>query len=278
MSDPADTNRFWGRVHERIAELVGRPRNWLLFSLMLGSYPLIHIATHPLPDPIPIYDQVEPFELIDHRGEKVGIWRGRSPREEAIDVCDAVAQAYPEDRRAPDQICEAPSLPEEHAAICKSCLDARDRGRLHVNLHHKIWVATVICSDCDEMSEQVQKSVYKIQHHSRAMGKHFKIVGFTSQPETDTPEVLDALGSKLKASRGMRSFATGDPQAVAAVIDNIFNRHTATRRIDGAPKHNQHQVAIIDPGGYIRGYYDLRDEEAVDRCLVDIGLVVNRGF
>ena len=65
---------------------------------------------------------------------------------------------------------------------------------------------------------------------------------------------------------------------VEAVIDNIFNRQTATKRLQGAPQHNEHQVAIIDPGGFIRGYHDLRDEEAVTRCLRDIGLVVNRGF
>ena len=278
MSDPADTSRFWGRVHERIAELVGRPRNWLLFSLMLASYPFIHIATHPLPDPIPIFDQVEPFVLLDHRGEQIGIWRGSSPREKAIETCKLVSDVYPGDRRAPDVICEGPSLPEEHAALCADCIEARDRGRLHVNLHQKMWVATVVCSDCVEMDERITKAIYKIQHHSRAMGKHFKIVGFTSQPQTDTPEVLSELGSRLKASRGMRSFATGEPAAVQRVIDNIFNRQTATRRLEDAPQHNEHQVAIIDPGGYIRGYYDLRDEEAVERCLVDIGLVVNRGF
>lgn len=278
MSDPADTSQFWGRVHERIARLVGRPRNWLLFSLMLGSYPLIHIATHPLPDPIPIYDKVEPFELVDHRGERIGIWRGESPREEAIETCAVISAEYPGDRRAPDRICEAPGLPEKLQPACDACLSARDRGRLHVNLHQKIWVATVICSDCVEMDDRVKKSIYKIQHHSRAMGKHFKIVGFTSQPKKDSPEVLTELGSRVKASRGMQSFVTGEPASVARVIDNIFNRQTAKKRLIGAPKHNEHQVAIIDPGGFIRGYYDLRDEEAVTRCLRDIGLVVNRGF
>ena len=76
----------------------------------------------------------------------------------------------------------------------------------------------------------------------------------------------------------MRSFVTGDPKVLESVIDNIFNRQTATKRIQDAPQHNHHQVAVVDPGGFIRGYYDLRDEEAIDRCLVDIGLVVNRGF
>ena len=143
MSDPADKTRFWGRVHERIATAVGRPRYWLLFSLMLGSYPLIHIATHPLPDPIPIYDKVEPFELVDHRGEKIGIWRGRSPREEALEACEVISEKFPEDRRAPDQICESPTRPDELREACDACITARDRGRLFVNLHQKIWVATV---------------------------------------------------------------------------------------------------------------------------------------
>lgn len=278
MSDPADTSRFWGRVHERVAQVVGRPRNWLLFSLMLGSYPLIHIATHPLPDPIPIFDKVEPFELVDHRGERIGLWRGRSPREEAIETCEVISAEFPDDRRAPDRICEDSSLPEKLEAACDACLKARDRGRLHVNLHEKIWVATVICSDCVEMDERTIKSIYKIQHHSRAMGKHFKIVSFTSQPDKDSPEVLAELGSRLKASRGMRSFVTGERAKIESVIDNIFNRQTATKRLKGAPQHNEHQVAIIDPGGFIRGYYDLRDEEDVTLCLRDIGLVVNRGF
>jgi len=76
----------------------------------------------------------------------------------------------------------------------------------------------------------------------------------------------------------MRSFVTGEPAKVGAVIDNIFNRNTASRRRSPDLKDIHDQAVIVDPGGYIRGYYDLRDEEDVKRCLKEIGLVVNRGF
>jgi cytochrome oxidase Cu insertion factor (SCO1/SenC/PrrC family) len=278
MSDPADTSRLRGRIHERLAALTGRPRNWLFFSLIIGSYPLIHVATHTLPDPIPIYDQVEPFELVDHRGEKIGLWRENSPREIAIETCKKVTEAVPGDHRSPDLICEHPTRPEGIDAICTACIDARDRGRLHVNLTGKIWIATVVCADCDAFDETTRKAIYTIQHHSRSMGKHFKIVSFTSQPEKDDPEALRALGHSLKASKGMWSFVTGDPAVLRKAVDNIFNRKSATRRVNLPSSDNHNQVAIVDPGGYIRGYYDLRDPGAVKMCLRDLGLVGNRGF
>lgn len=272
-----DTPAFGDRLQARVSGWVGRPRVWLAFVCVIASYPFIHVATHPLPDPIPIYDQLPEFALTDHRGEMIGIWTDVSPRERAIEVCEEVSKRFPGSPIPPDVICETGRAHADMSAMCDACIDARERGRKHTNLAGKMWVAAVLCTDCDSFRQEDIESLQKIQHHARAMGKYFKIVTFTADPTKDTPEALTAYAKSVRASKGMWSFVTGKPTEVQPVIDQLFHQATTTKRVP-TDDATYHQVAIVDPGRYIRGYYDLRDKAAVDQCLRDIGLVANRGY
>jgi len=60
-SDPEPRNQ------SRIEKWVGNPLFWLFFVLIIASYPLIHAAIHPLPEPLPVLGTVTEFELSDEK-------------------------------------------------------------------------------------------------------------------------------------------------------------------------------------------------------------------
>jgi len=60
------------RIHDRIADWVGRPGFWVAFVFTIATYPIIHAFTHELPEPLPALSQTGDFELTDEHGEPFG--------------------------------------------------------------------------------------------------------------------------------------------------------------------------------------------------------------
>jgi cytochrome oxidase Cu insertion factor (SCO1/SenC/PrrC family) len=195
---------------------------WVLFVMTIGSYPLIHSLTHPLPEPLPAIAVVDPFELKNLKGEPYGM------------------------------------------------KDLRDL----------MWVVNMVCTECTDGDAEYGKALFKIQHRSRGVGKRFRAVSITRKPETDDADKLQAYASSLRYSPRMWSFLHGPKDDVEAVITNIFDNQAVRQKVPGTKPEIplMYRTALVDVNGQIRGYYDVRFPEELERLLLDMRMVINRGY
>ena len=209
-------------AHDVLADLVGKPLFWVIFVMVIASYPLIHSLTHPLPEPLPAIAQVAPFELKNLNDEPYGT----------------------------------------------------------DNLRDLMWVVNLVCTECADGDEDYGKALFKIQHRSRGVGKRFRAVSITRTPQTDNAEKLQAYASSLRYSPRMWSFLHGPKDDVEAIITNIFDNQAMRQKAPGTRSEIPliYRTALVDVSGQIRGYYDVRFPEELERLLLDMRMVINRGY
>jgi cytochrome oxidase Cu insertion factor (SCO1/SenC/PrrC family) len=221
MNDDGHTQSFGQRFQARLELLVIRPIFWVGLVTVIGSYPVIHSLTHPLPEPIPILSKVEKFEFLDEKGKAYGF----------------------------------------------------------NNLWGQMWVASRICTSCTDVDPDFMKRLFKIQHHSRGVGKRFRLVSFSVDP-ADTPEKLLAHAKAYRYSPRMWSLLTGPQEEMKKTLDNIFEPAPVVHRApdSGHELDDGSKVALIDVDMNIRRYYDVSSKEGFTLLLRDMGLIVNRGY
>ena len=210
------------RIHDRVADWVGRPKFWIVTILILASYPVIHSLTHQLPEPLPALSRVADFELTDLRGEPYGTKQ----------------------------------------------------------LKNLMWVAAPICTGCPDQVEGLGKRLFKIQHRSRGVGKRFRMVGITRDPERDSPKMLQTWGSGLRFSPRMWTLLTGPKAHTETVLRNLFGSPAVEAKLPGTLPgiEDRFKVALVDVGGQIRGYYDIRTDAGLESLLSAMRMVINRGY
>jgi protein SCO1/2 len=96
-----------------------------------------------------------------------------------------------------------------------------------------------------------------------------ELVTFTVDPEYDTPEVLKTFGEQLGADPAAWKFLTGTPDAIKNIVVTGLLQPIA-KEPDGTPAHSS-RIVLVDAQGWLRGYRDGLDPEAVQKLMVDIG-------
>jgi protein SCO1/2 len=96
-----------------------------------------------------------------------------------------------------------------------------------------------------------------------------EVVSFTVDPEYDTAAILKAYGEQQGADPSVWKFLTGTPDAIQKIVVNGLLQPLA-KEPDGAPAHST-RIVLVDGKGWLRGYRDGLDPEAVQKLMVDIG-------
>jgi protein SCO1/2 len=147
-------------------------------------------------------------------------------------------------------------------------------------LKGKVWVATMVCTECPFASPDFTRRMTTVQHRSRGLGDAFRLVTFSLDPETDIPSVLLKHAEAYKASRGRWVFLTGAVELVKQAVAQTFGREAPRQKrgeaaLKGFNSEKSYVVALVDHRMQVRGYYDCRDDASIDDLMRDIGLVVN---
>jgi len=139
------------------------------------------------------------------------------------------------------------------------------------SLEGKPWVADFIFTECTGQCPILSRQMAKLQQLLPEEA-NIKLVSFSVDPETDTPEVLADYGDRFGAEGDRWWFLTGSRQAIYDLSKDSFKL-----AVMAAPENKEEPILhsakliVVDAKGQIRGYYDGNDEKSINNIIRDLG-------
>lgn len=123
------------------------------------------------------------------------------------------------------------------------------------SLAGQVWVGSFFFVSCPAICWRMNQALADIQLH--APGNQVRYVSITSDPDTDTPEVLTKYAEKLQADPTRWTFLTGDDKAIEAVGLSMLV----------AAKKDAHssKAIVVDGEGRMRGHFNLTEPDEVKK-------------
>jgi protein SCO1/2 len=90
-------------------------------------------------------------------------------------------------------------------------------------------------------------------------------LSITSDPETDTPEVMKAYAAKFNADLSRWHFARGEDDKVQNFAVKVLKLPLGEE-----PDSHSARIALIDGRGRLVGWYDSQDSDGINRLSADI--------
>jgi protein SCO1/2 len=173
---------------------------------------------------------------------------------------------------------EVPQAPAKYGVVPEfSLTDQSGETYGSADLLGKIWVSNFIFTRCTTVCPIFSDKMSTLQKRTNKAANGLQLVSFSVDPDFDTPEVLAEYSKRFSANPWYWHFLTGPTEQVrSVVIDGMKTFMGEAAEVDApdALMHGSHFV-LIDPKLNIRGFYQVEDEETVDRLLLDIQLVIN---
>ena len=144
-------------------------------------------------------------------------------------------------------------------------------------LKGKVWVADFIFTSCSGPCPLVSARFQELQQMVER-SSDVRLVSFTVDPETDTPEVLTRYADRLHADPVKWLFLTGEKSYLYTLIQRHFllpvtPNPQGARASEGAVLHST-KLVLVDARGEVRGFYDGLATETLPRLLGDIGALL----
>ncbi len=166
-----------------------------------------------------------------------------------------------------------PSLPSNLEKISQvpafQLTDQAGKSITLEDLKGKIWAANFIFTRCKGPCPITVLRMQDLNTKLKKVRGNVELVTFTVDPEYDTPEILKAFSEPLGADPASWKFLTGTPDAIQKIVVTGLLQPIA-KEPDGTPAHSS-RIVLVDGEGWLRGYHDGLDPEAVQKLMVDIG-------
>jgi protein SCO1/2 len=166
-----------------------------------------------------------------------------------------------------------PALPSSLEKIAKvpgfQLTDQTGKSITLEDLKGKIWAANFIFTRCKGPCPITVLRMQELNTKLKKARGNVELVTFTVDPEYDTPEILKAFSEPLGADPASWKFLTGTPDAIQKIVVTGLLQPIA-KEPDGTPAHST-RIVLVDREGWLRGYQDGLDPEAVQKLMVDIG-------
>lgn len=166
-----------------------------------------------------------------------------------------------------------PALPSNLERISKvpgfQLTDQTGKSITLEDLKGKIWAANFIFTRCKGPCPITVLRMQDLNTKLKKVRGNVELVTFTVDPEYDTPEILKTFGEQQGADPASWKFLTGTPDAIKNIVVTGLLQPIA-KEPDGTPAHST-RVVLVDGEGWLRGYQDGLDPEAVQKLMVDIG-------
>ena len=142
----------------------------------------------------------------------------------------------------------------------------------------KVFVAEYFFTTCGSICPKMNEQMQRVQ--SEFLGdERMKILSFTVDPETDTPEKLSIYAKNHKANPNQWYFLTGKRDELYALARKSFFilKPAEAKNLGDANSDFIHtnNFVLIDKKRQIRGYYDGTQVKEVDRLIEDIHVLLS---
>ena len=132
------------------------------------------------------------------------------------------------------------------------------------NLLGKVWVADFVFTTCSGLCPLMTRSMTQL-FRSYQLVPDVNYVSISVNPETDTPEVLQAYAKGQKADTRLWHFLTGRREDIQKLAVESFKIGSVEE-----PIFHSGKFALVDRYGNIRGYYEISEAEELSRLFKDI--------
>ena len=140
------------------------------------------------------------------------------------------------------------------------------------DLRGKIWIADFIYTQCTDTCSWQTADMATLQERW-ANENDLRLVSISLDPEHDTPSILTRFAARFHANSQRWLFLTGNKKQIASLVEDGFAlpASAVAGRPGTAPTiiHSPRFI-LIDRDGQIRGSYDSRDRQSMQRLNTDV--------
>jgi protein SCO1/2 len=145
------------------------------------------------------------------------------------------------------------------------------------DLRGSIWIADFIYTTCQDTCPMQTAEMAQLQEQWKDK-PGLKLVSFSVDPEKDTTEVLSRYADRYKADAQRWLFLTGAKEEISRLVQEGFRLSAVALSSDGNKDSvimHSPRFVLIDKQAQIRGYYDSRDPQALQRLKNDLATLIN---
>lgn len=146
----------------------------------------------------------------------------------------------------------------------------------------KIWIANIIFTSCPGPCTQMTQRMREIQAALPA-GAPVQLVSLTTDPQTDTPEVLKQYAQRFGADTGRWIFLTGPKREIAKLAGTDGLKLTAIEKsVQERTSENDlfiHSTVsvFVDQKGQVRGTVEVLEPGAKEKSLEIVNRLLAEG-
>lgn len=163
-------------------------------------------------------------------------------------------------------------LPVLGAVPAFSLIDQSGADFLSRSLEGSAWIATFIYTTCPGPCPRVVERMKAIDAEL-AHDRRMRIVAFSVDPATDTPERLSVYARERQLDPARWTLLTGESDEIFTLARLGFklgvNAADATDLPTTGPVVHSVHAVLVDQAGRIRGYYDTTTPEAMTELVKD---------
>jgi cytochrome oxidase Cu insertion factor (SCO1/SenC/PrrC family) len=145
-------------------------------------------------------------------------------------------------------------------------------------LKGKVWVANFIFTTCPNTCPEQSRRMRELQEklETTRAWEVIRLISFSVDPETDTPDVLRAYAKAYEADPEHWHFLTGSREAIWDLSKTGFKLDGGETPPGGtSPLFHSPKLMVVDAAGRIRGYFDGMTDEGVEAVRVTVQGLVN---
>lgn len=136
------------------------------------------------------------------------------------------------------------------------------------SLQGKVWVADFFFASCPGVCPALNARMAEL-HKTFAGEDGVRFVSITTDPQKDTPAVLQEYASRFNADARWL-FLTGEKDAIWQLSRDGFKLAVAESPGEREPITHSTRLVLIDKNGTTRGFYEGIGEEGAARIVADI--------
>jgi protein SCO1 len=136
------------------------------------------------------------------------------------------------------------------------------------SLKGKVWVADFFFASCPGVCPALNARMAEL-HKAFATEDGVRFVSITTDPQNDTPAVLQEYASRFQADARW-FFLTGEKDAIWQLSRDGFKLAVAESPGEREPITHSTRLVLIDRNGVARGFYEGIGEEGPARLIADI--------